>query len=155
MHANHSEWTTDLIQALNQLARLHKFDWEKIAIQLVESDLYSQVYPEITPTTCRMKFAQFNSVEVVKVEKENNYPINEPSEAIMTSKSTDTLSSYQNMSIEELMITVEKNEREMELKKEKIFQRVLDSLGEFELSPSNSSYTQFVFVVPLMLILKD
>jgi hypothetical protein len=120
------DWPIELISLLNQLTRVYTFDWEKVSTCLVDFVKKDHLKPKITAEICRRKFAQSNSVQIPDT-KEDEETSKMPSNDI--TQITAGGISYENLTIEELMETVARNEANLKIRKEQIFQRVLDSLG--------------------------
>jgi hypothetical protein len=118
------DWPIELINLLNQLTRVYTFDWEKVSTCLRDFVKNDHLKPKITAEICRRKFAQSNSVQIPDTKEDE-----ETSETPSNDITKITAGGYENLTIEELMETVARNEANLKIRKEQIFQRVLDSLG--------------------------
>eukprot|EP01040_Poterioochromonas_malhamensis_P000966 gene966-1025_t len=134
MLSNEFNWPESLIEELNTATRLYLFDWERIATHLQQFVVARELSIHISPDNCRENFAA-NASNDPQNRSIGDYPENEGFHFIQERKA-HSLPSYEGMSLEDLIETVDRNEREMKRKKEEIFQRVLNSLGEFEFDQS-------------------
>lgn len=124
---------------LKLVTRELKFDWAAISANVrsfaMEQNLNNDV-AFITAATCREMFATDYSVEVVVPSVANQSEILEASNSKDASKTDKVnanmekmLKDYENMSLEDLIAHVEYTEENMKQRREKIFDRVLSSLG--------------------------
>ena len=125
--SDQSVWDKNTIALLVQTTRELKFDWNAISKKLA-----SEVrHVEINPAICRQQYAKEYSkntkeeAPVVSVSSTAAPVVAEPNKA-------EIWENFDKMSLEELIDHVNKKEQEMNTRKEAIFQRVLDSLGNSE-----------------------
>lgn len=133
MSLNKDPWPQEVLYELNLSTRSLLFDWDRVATHLAAfvKGKHSLV---ISAQICREKFAEFNSEHPFSNHNKMSdiSVISAHERGVRDGGERSTTSMYEQMSLEELIETVDRNEREMKLKKEQIFQRVLNCLGEFE-----------------------
>lgn len=120
-------WDESTIALLINATRALKFDWNAIANKL--SAEVSHLI--ITPAICRQQYAKEYSKNV-KDETPSVIIQATPSPATVEASKAVIWDSFDKMSLDELIDHVNKKEQEMNLRKEAIFQRVLNSLGNSE-----------------------
>jgi hypothetical protein len=103
-------WTVESTAALHDQTREHKFDFEKVAIEV--RILYKHLNCEVTACDCRVAYANLYLSNTKKNEFE-----------------TATLDINDSMTFEEVMDVVEIRNERSERRKKKVFERVLASLG--------------------------
>jgi hypothetical protein len=103
-------WTVESTAALHDQTRVHKFDFEKVAIEV--RILYKHLNCEVTACECRVAYA-------------NHYLSNTKENQLESA----TLEITDSMTFEEVMDVVEIRNERSERRKKKVFERVLASLG--------------------------
>jgi hypothetical protein len=103
-------WTVESTAALHDQTREHKFDFEKVAIEV--RILYKHLNCDVTACDCRVAYANL----YLSNTKENEFE-------------TATLDINDSMTFEEVMDVVEIRNERSERRKKKVFERVLASLG--------------------------
>lgn len=99
-----ADWGQGLLDLLNTVARRHCFDWVAVAEELSQS-----ISQPVSAEACRQTFASINLVTPPPRPKR--------------------LDELQDFTLDQLVEHVEALEESMRIRKEVIFQRVLDSLG--------------------------
>lgn len=103
-------WTAESTAALQEQTREHQFDFEKVAIEV--RTLYKHLNCEVTPSDCRIAYAN----HYLSNTKESEF------------EATD-LDIDDSMTFEEIMDVVEVRNERSERRNQKVFERVLASLG--------------------------
>jgi hypothetical protein len=116
-------WNDKLLDTLNRSARSHQFDWPAVASDINRN--HDGITSLVTADDCRQVFATCNVVGI----PENYASQTEVRAPVISVVINDRTEALVNMSLEELQQHVEELEENVRLKKEAVFQRVLDSLG--------------------------
>ena len=136
-------WTPQLLEYLRKITRELKFDWKAIAQQVTRycTGAYPGVKIDITPAVCREKFASdYNQSSTTAPEPKSLGPsglsvphnIKSVTEETLVQQKTvikSPLTNFDDMSLDELVEYVDRKEKQMQVRKEEIFQRVHASLG--------------------------
>lgn len=130
-------WTEESIQALNQIVRECRFDWNEVRLRM-----RSEFGIEVSASDCRVQFASNNEVKISLPTKKET----EISSASANATDDDSdhgrtnnekyLETFASYSLEQLIDHVAQQELRIKERKEEIFQRILTSLTAGEDTPS-------------------